>query len=178
MKQFEMLQNKGIKFEKGLSHEELEQIEQLYAIEFPQELKEAYMTALPVSEGFYKWREFSDSNVNHIKELIQKPFEDIVKAIDDVEWCDSWGIEPTENEKTKIIEEKLKLAPKLIPIYYHRYVVSGRMDKSPVLSVHGTDIIYYGENLEQYLEIEFKEIPYSEMDYKKIAKIPFWSEIM
>jgi hypothetical protein len=46
----------------------------------------------------------------------------------------------------------------LLPFYSHRYVVCG-LDRasSPVLSVHGTDAIVYGEDLRQYLLAEFTQ---------------------
>ena len=44
----------------------------------------------------------------------------------------------------------------LLPFYSHRYVVCGsNRESSPVLSIHGTDAILYGEDLRQYLRIEF-----------------------
>ena len=178
MENLEILQKKGVEFESGLSISELESIEQLYKIKFPQELKIMYMGLLPISKGFYRWRDFSSSNVEYIKKVIEKPFKEIRDDIDDIEWCDDWGEEPLGNEKNKIIEQKLNIAPKLIPIYSHRYTVSGAFEKSSVFSVHGTDIVYYGENLNKYLEIEFAGKSCNEIDYEKIIRVPFWSEIL
>ena len=178
MKNLEIFQKKGIEFEQGLSVTEIDKIEQIYEIKFPQELKNMYTELLPISEGFYKWRDFSNLNVEYIKKILEKPFKEIENEIDDVEWCDDWGEEPLENERIRAVEQKLKVAPKLIPIYSHRYVASGKMEQSPVFSVHGADIIYYGENITQYLEIEFAGRPYNEIDYGKIVQVPFWSEIV
>ena len=178
MKIKELLHEKGLRYETGLSSDEIKKIEKLYDIRFPLELKQIYMELLPTSKGFYKWRDFSDSNIEYIKRIILSTFEDVKTEIEYIEWNELWGKEPDESEKRRIIEEKLKTAPKLIPIYSHRYVVSGERETSPVLSICGLDIIYYGENLNQYFEIEFNKKSPNEMDYKKIAKVPFWSEIM
>lgn len=51
-------------------------------------------------------------------------------------------------------------------------------DRPPVISVHGVDIIYYGENLEDYFEVEFGEKEQDEINFERISPIPFWSEIM
>ncbi len=62
-----LLNMKGIEFEKGLTLDELKQIEKIYQIKFPSSLKEFLMIALPVSKGFYNWRNIQDDNVRFIK---------------------------------------------------------------------------------------------------------------
>jgi len=178
MKNIEILQSKGIQFDNGLSIDEIKQIEQLYEIVFPEELKSLYMSFLPISNGFYLWRDFSSSNIQSIRNMIEMPFKEMENEINDIEWSENWGEEPLGYERNEKIRQKLKTAPKLIPIYFHRYIASGNLECSPVFSVHGTDIIYYGENLNQYLEIEFAGRPYEDIDYKQIHQIPFWSEII
>lgn len=51
-------------------------------------------------------------------------------------------------------------------------------ENPPVISVHGTDIIFYGENLEEYFKIEFGEKKHAEIDCQVIKPIPFWSDII
>lgn len=178
MRKIEIIKLKGIEYEKGLLPEEINKIEQIYGIIFPEDLKNMYMNFLPISKGFYLWRDFSYSNIGYIKSMLEKPFKEIENEIDDIEWSDNWGGEPLEKDKNEKIKKELKSAPKLIPIYFHRYAVSGKMETSPIFSVHGTDIIYYGENIDQYLEIEFAGKSYEEIDYKKIKQVPFWSDII
>ena len=178
MKIKEILDKSGLKYEKGLSDEEIRKIEKLYDIKFPTELKQMYRELVPVSQGFYKWQDFSEVNIEYIKGVILSVFADVQAEIKYIEWNEDWGDEPVESEKRRVIEKKLKVAPKLIPIYSHRYAVSGEIESSPVLSVCGVDIIYYGENLSQYFEIEFAGKSYSEIDYEKIIQVPFWSEIV
>ena len=59
----EQLEIKGIKFQHGLSTEEINKIEGIYEIEFSREFRKIYMNSLPVSKGFYKWRNFSNENI-------------------------------------------------------------------------------------------------------------------
>ena len=77
-----------------------------------------------------------------------------------------------------MFDELSSQAPKLIPIYSHRYlpIIDGE-DDPPVISVVGSDIIYYGCNLSDYFNREFFggkgaiSIPMNN-------RIPFWSDII
>lgn len=173
------LKSKGIEFEIGLSNDEIKRIEEIFNIEFPKELKELYKIALPISKGFYNWRNFNDENIKFIKEAIKRPIKDIYELADGVYWCEKWGEEPNnELEKVEIIRSLLKKAPKLIPIYAHRYMPQVNRINTPIFSIHDTDIICYGENLTSYLEIEFGTEKQIDIDYEKITYIPFWSDLL
>ena len=73
------------------------------------------------------------------------------------------------------IKSLLQEAPRLIPIYKHRYIAMVEKS-SPIFSVMGLDIVYYGENLFQYFEIEFGIKKYSEIEFNDIEYIKFWSD--
>ena len=51
-------------------------------------------------------------------------------------------------------------------------------DTNPVFSVHGIDIIIYGESLDDYLKVEFGEKSQSLIRISDICNIPFWSEVI
>ena len=62
-----------------------------------------------------------------------------------------------ENKKIAFLENASnETVPKLIPVNGHRYVpwFPDIMDV-PVISVYQTDIIFYGDNLEDYFKREF-----------------------
>ncbi len=174
----DMLKLKGIEFEKGLSEQEITKITKEYRIEFPQELKDFYMTALPVSKGFYNWRNFDSENIQYIKKAMDIPINDIYEMADEVYWCDEWGEEPSKSDQIKMVRGLLKGAPILIPIYSHRYFPAINLEHIPVLSIYGTDLIYYGENLFSYFEIEFGEKKQSNINYSEITYVPFWSDLL
>ena len=74
------------------------------------------------------------------------------------EEVDDWGKEPeNEIDIALIVRERLKSAPKLIPVYGHRYIPMIPEDNPPIISIHDIDIIYYGQNLEDYFKVEFGE---------------------
>lgn len=173
-----LLRLKGIKFERGLTLEEVKQIEGIYQISFPSSLKEFLMTALPISEGFYNWRNIQDDNVQFIKTVLDRPISDIYDMAGEVYWCDDWGEEP-EDEKVfqEEVRKRLKEAPKLLPIYTHRYMPMVLEENPPVISIHDTDIVYYGENLKDYFKVEFG-MKIRDIKFQNITPIPFWSDIM
>lgn len=176
----EILRKNNIDLDKGLSDFEIDNIEMIYSITFPPELRELYKVALPISKGFYNWREALDEkNISKYKEILKIPFDGIKQSIDEIDWAESWGEDLKDKKiKDKIIMDKLALAPKLIPVFDHRYMVSTSEPRFPVFSIVGWDIIYYGSDLENYFNIEFKLLDWEDMDFAAIKNVQFWSEIM
>lgn len=174
-----LLKMQGIKFEKGLTLNELKQIEKIYEIIIPKCLREFLMTALPVSKGFYNWRNVQDDNIQLIKRVMNRPMIDVNDMAEEIYWCDEWGEEPEdENDIAKEVRRRLKSAPKLLPIYAHRYMPMIIDENPPIISIQNIDVIYYGENLEDYFNIEFGEKEQNAIEIKNIVPIPFWSDIM
>lgn len=180
-----ILENKGIEINEGLTDEEFEKIESFYNIKFPQVLRILYKAFLP---NLYNWRDFSEDNVNKIKNYLAMPIEGIIFDIEyNNFWLDCFGEKTGDKEKDKAKAlEYMKNAkeedlPKLIPIYSHRYVPSfpDNIDV-PILSVHQTDIIYYGRNIEDYFEHEFDSNYKAEQESADtgIIQVPFWSKLV
>ncbi|MDE6847445.1 MAG: hypothetical protein K2J99_16995 [Lachnospiraceae bacterium] len=173
------LRQKGIEFAIGLSDEEFYWIEQEYAIVFPEELKKIYKVTLPVSKGFYNWRDRSKENVANIKRVMQVPIQGIVDNMDEIDWNEEWGEEPSSLEKRKIkIEDMMLKAPKLIPIYLHRYMPAFKCERPPIFSVCGTDIIYFAKNIIDYFLIEFGLKENEVFMNNEVSYIPFWSDLL
>jgi hypothetical protein len=174
---FLILKKNGIKIEKPLSSSEICQIEKVYNIQFPLSLKKFYSIALPVSNGFYNWRNFSSENISNIQSIINTPYFDVYNMAEDVYWNDNWGIEPTEETiKINEVRKRLAKAPKLIPIFSHRYIPELYNDP-PVISISGVDVVYYGKNLKDYFNVEFGRRKLF-LSLNSFKEIPFWSEIM
>lgn len=173
------LKGKGVPFETGLTGQEVAEIEILYGICFPPDLKEFLQTALPISEGFVNWRDESDANIASIKDRLNWPLEGILFDIEvNSFWFREWGKKPEKlSDAFDICRDAVRKAPTLIPIFSHRYIPSKPQEAdNPVYSVHQTDIVYYGENLLSYLDIEFGSRKH--YDYDLIKKdIRFWSKI-
>ena len=175
----ELLKRKSILFETGLTADEFEQIRNVYDIEFPTPLQDFLGNILPVSKGFYNWRNFNKSNVEFIKACMKHPVEFICNQTHEVDWCDEWGVEPDDEKiRDDEIKKKALKAPTLIPIYLHRYMPLGHFNSYPILSIHGIDVIYYGKDLEDYIRNEFGDKNRAGLDYKNIEKVPFWTDLM
>ena len=176
-KSLNILREKGVKFEKGLSINELKEIEKVYHIKFPESLRTFLMEALPVSKGFYNWRDMGNDNVRFIKNVIREPLLDVYNMAGEVYCCDEWGDD--KETVAKEIRKRLETAPGLLPVFSHRYIPMLEVDKNPpIISIHGVDIIYYGKNLEDYFDIEFGNKKQDEIEFADIFPVPFWSEIM
>lgn len=173
------LKEKKIELKKGLDSYEISEVESVYNVKFPIDLKDFYAEVLPVGEGFYNWRDFSEINVHRIKSVLDRPLQDVKEDVSNIVWNEDWGNPPDDNnEKSKCIILLLEKAPKLIPIYKHRYMASQYNSSNPIFSMYGLDIIFYGENLEQYFDIELRYKKHSDINYNNIRKINFWSDIL
>lgn len=178
-KSLNLLKEQKIEFENGLTVDEMTQIEKIYEIKFPVCLREFLMMGLPVSKRFYNWRNMETKNVEYIRQIIDQPIRYINDMPEEVYWCDDWGKE-TDDEKylKEEVRKRLSKAPKLLPIFSHRYMPMILEKNPPIISVHGVDIIYFGKDLEDYFEVEFGDKSQSEIDFDKIKPIQFWSDII
>lgn len=175
----DLLRKKGIEFERGLTFDEVVQIEKIYELIFPKSLRDFLMRVLPVSKGFYNWRNKEERNVEYIKNMMKQPIKYINDMPEEVYWCEDWGKEPEEEDLFKEeVRKRLRIAPKLVPIFSHRYMPVISNENPPIISVHGVDIIYYGEDIEDYFKVEFGEKEQNTINFKYIKPIPFWTDIM
>ena len=168
------------KFRGGISERKIKKAEKLYNVFFPQDFKILLKTYRIKSN--YDWGDFSSKNVEIIKNALERPLKGIIyDIINNNFWYDPWGERPNKiDEAIEIAKEKYKSVPKLIPIHTHRYIPMISSDKDiPVISVHQTDIIYYGNDINDYIRQEFtndKSGSFNDIDMYRY--IEFWSDIM
>lgn len=172
-----ILKKKKVKLAPGLTEDEIRKCEEVFDIKFPPALKNLLKEVLPISKEFINWRDHSKRNVLQIKKRLDWSWEGIVFDIEENDfWVQNWGVKPDlVAERIRIAKEKYDVAPKLVPIYSHRYMPEG---SEQVLSVYQTDIIFYGTTLLEYFQIELDWKPYERMDFENIKAIPFWTEII
>lgn len=174
-----LMKKNNVIFEKGLIGNEVLQIEKTYNITFPVSLRNFLMTELPVSKGFCNWRNMNKTNIQDIKNKINYPIQYIYNMPYEVYWCDNWGKEPENkiNFKNEVIK-RLEKAPKLIPVFSHRYIpIIDNLDP-PIISVHGTDIIYVGKDLRDYFMVEYEIKKQNDISFNDIKPIPFWTDLI
>jgi len=176
----EALDHVGVQFEDGLTTKEISEIENTYGFKFPPDLIEFIAYALPISERFINWR--SEDPIN-IKSRLAWPLEGMCFDIkNNAFWVEEWGEKPDNlDEAYEIARKAVSNAPKLIPIFSHRYIPDSPSEEgNPIFSVHQTDIIYYGTNLFNYLDHEFdfgidKDKQKFEGNFRTIE---FWSNLV
>jgi len=169
------LRAKGVTFADGLTSEECESAERAFGIKFPEDYREFLREALPVGERFPDWRHCPES----IAESLEWPWEGMAFDIDqNAWWIDLFGSRPPSlDEALKVARSHYDEAPKLIPIYGHRFIPSEPLVPcNPVFSVYQMDIIYYGSNLQEYFEIEFLGRAHSTMSHS-FRPIRFWDDV-
>jgi len=149
----ERLKNAGISFDKGLSDEEFAKIESVLGVHFPSEIKSFLACGLPVGDHFFNWRDLSLSNIqkhHDFQHSIYNAFQfDLENNLDDLQALLG------ESLSGEAVLDYLRRSARLIPFYAHRCFFDG-MDHMPIVSFwQPVDSIFYGENFEDYLEVEF-----------------------
>jgi hypothetical protein len=91
-------------------------------------------------------------------------------------WWPEWGERPADTRgRYKTLRSIVRAAPKLIPVFGHRYIPDAPYEAgNPVFSVFYGDIIYYGANLEHYIAAESGNQGYDD-EWPPIRRIDFWS---
>ena len=144
------------------------------------------MLTLRDSPAFYNWLTDGDD--------IQRRQDDLVSGlVFDVEnndlWRDGWGTRPeTVEGRLARVSELTNAAPRLIPVFSHRYLLAEPCQASnPLFSIVQSDIIIYGADLRTYFLHEFADLLGIESDkartltsamiqarYSTYGQIPFW----
>lgn len=174
-----LLRASGVLLEEGLSDPEVARVEQTFGIRFPPDLKALLQYALPVSQNFPNWRE-PTAEIS-IRERFAWPLEGIKFDIEyNGFWLEKWGPRPEDLATAfEIAHEEVAKAPKLIPIYSHRYLPDEPcLVGNPVLSIYQTDIIYYGSDLANYFENELGRRGHQLHSFEGIREIRFWSRLV
>jgi hypothetical protein len=143
--------------------------------------------------SFYNWQTGGDA----IKARFARPWEGLQFDVEHSNlWLKSWGEAPAMlMARQERVRELVEAAPRLIPIFGHRYLLAnGCAAEHPVLSVYGADIIVYGLDLRDYFLAEFHEmLGFSRIEISKVrasareyakqhradfTAIPFWGEML
>jgi len=168
----------SVAFAPGLSNTEVRAAEDRFGFHFPPDLRRFLQSALPTGERFPNWRDLDSAA---LRRQLEGPIDGCLFDVrKNVFWMESWGARPsTADEAAVQAAVHLNSAPKLIPIYSHRYMCEVPTGEgNPILSVSQTDIIYYGLDLADYLWREFFSTPAERCVGISGADVPFWSEVM
>jgi hypothetical protein len=156
----------------GYSQSQLDAAQERYGLRFPPDLIDLLLDRQPAFG--YDWS-IEDPR---IRQMLRWPFEMLQFDVENGFWWPAWGERPdTPEERAEVLRDMLSHAPKLIPLYGHRFLPETPNEAgNPVLSMHGFDTIYYGSNLANYFAREFGSP--QEIGLGPIRRIPFWSDIV
>ncbi len=176
----QLLKSNGIPLHRGLTSEELQQIEQIYSLRFPPDLRKYLSHMLPAGNGFPRWRDLSNRGIDSMREYLNRPLAGILFDVRHNNfWYSAWGERPEDEAAAEqIATQQYAKAPRLVPIYGHRYLpIEPCESGNPVLSVYQTDVIAYGADLEDYFRVEYKDKQYADIDFPAIKSIDFWLDL-
>jgi len=182
------LRSAGIQFDEGMSEKELVLAEEKYRVRFPPDLRDFLQIALPLSGSSSGWfpswrRAITGDEESHRKIVasLEWPADGICFDIEhNGFWMEEeWGHRPSELDQAKdLAKRKIAEAPRLIPIFSHRYIPSEpNTPGNPVFSIYQTDIIHYGAELISYLEAEFLGGTLPE-DITSVRPVRFWNRLV
>lgn len=178
----------------GLTSTELARIEREYGFEFADDHRAFLAECLPfnpkplvsdkhVVHAWEKpWPDWRHGDPKELREQLGWPGEGMLFDVEhNGVWHPSWGSRPANmTEALAKARAFLAQAPKLIPVYGHRYLPSGHGTYGhPVLSIWQSDIIIYGTDLDDYIKQEFGGVGrIINADWTPPAMVPFWSDYL
>jgi len=168
------LRSAGVRLEPGLTGQEVETLEREFGFTFGPEHAELLGLALPIGPSWPDWRR---GDPEELRGRLEWPIEGVIFDVrSNAFWPVSWGERPSvAAEAERVAREELAAVPRLVPFYGHRCLAADpRYAPSPVFSVHQTDVIYYGDNLVDYVAHEFGG---ASLQPSERTRVPFWSEL-
>jgi hypothetical protein len=155
--------------EPGLTDAEFDRIERDFGFTFADDHR-AFLTAgLPVNSGipppepgvYYThdrpWPDWRHDPAEVLLPFLTWPAAGVLTSVERGGWHPFWGSRPADHAiALEVAKARLAEVPVMVPLYGHRYLPAGRGSWGrAVLSMWGTDIIYYGNDLADYIAREF-----------------------
>jgi hypothetical protein len=158
---------------------ELDHIQDEWGLRFPSDLVNLMRERRPLIAGGFDWLATPSEKIRH---ALEWPFEGFWFDVQHNDlWWPEWGPRPDNSTDQKArLAEVFAVAPKLIPLFGHRYLPETPTEGgNPVFSVYQSDVIYYGENLLDWLIREQDPGTRVTIDPMHPPKeIAFWSEVV
>ncbi|MFF2846809.1 hypothetical protein ACFVT5_10805 [Streptomyces sp. NPDC058001] len=164
----------GTEIERGMSALELERVEERWEFRFAPEHRTLLGEGLPVGSAWPDWR---DGDPENLAARLAWPVDGVLFDVEHARfWHPDWEPRPTDTrDALDMARGYLALVPTMVPVFSHRYLLADpERTGTPVLSMHQTDIIYYGTDLADYFRHEFGH-PVPPPEDHPYPTIPFWS---
>jgi hypothetical protein len=151
----EVLRSLGIDLDSGLSELELVTVERTYGFEFSPDHREFLSLVQPLGKGWWNWR--TDS-AETLRERLEWPIDGVLFDVENNGfWPEEWGAIPADLTQARTVARShIERWPKLVPLWGHRFMPAAPAGVgAPVFSVWQTDVIFYGDDLLDYVHHEF-----------------------
>ncbi|MET9955089.1 hypothetical protein ABZ135_26560 [Streptomyces sp. NPDC006339] len=146
----------GAEIGPGLGERELDGVEARFGFTFAADHRTFLAAGLPL--GSPSWPDWRNGDPEDLARRLARPVEGVLFDVEHNRfWHPRWSPRPTGTaEAVRVARAELATVPQLVPVYGHRYLpgTAGAWGH-PVLSVHQTDIILYGNDLADYVRREF-----------------------
>jgi hypothetical protein len=157
----------------GYSTGELQEAQERFGLTFPPDLLDLLKERRVFGDRGYDWVHDHE----RITDALKWPLEGLLFDVDENGlWWPEWGERPAiKDDRAAVVGEVLDKAPKLIPLMGHRYLPEQpSIAGNPIFSVYQSDIIVYGADLAEWMQIEFCGKPHNQMTWP-VRTIEFWS---
>jgi hypothetical protein len=171
-------ENRGVELAPRLTERQLEQVESIHQFRVPSDLRSLLSSALPLGPHFPDWRAPGSP---YLTSRLSWPARGIAFDIErNAFWFHGWGARPaTLSDALAFAASALARAPRLIPIYSHRFIPGEPEDAgNPMFSVYQTDIIYYGTDLRRFSAHQFGGRDYLACTSGETRRIRLWSDLV
>lgn len=156
-----------------------------YGFEFSPEHRAFLAAGLPVAsppEDGATWRrpwpDWRHADADDLRHRLEWPVREVLGDVAHGSWHPALGPRPAAEERVEVARAVLARAPRLVPVYAHRFMLAGRDSVGhPVLSMWGTDIIRYGRDLAHYIDREFGEVE-ENAPWAAQPLVPFWRDFL
>jgi hypothetical protein len=164
-----------IPVDEGMAEVELRRVEQTFGFTFNPDHRVLLAAGLPLGGRWPDWRHVGSAG---LRERLAEPVSGVLFDVrENGFWHAPWGPRPSRTaDAVEVAQAALADAPRLIPVYGHRYAPALAQRGLPVLSVVQTDVVVYGSDLPDYLRREFGLITTG--DQAEPKEVPFWSELL
>jgi hypothetical protein len=128
-----------------------------------------------------RWPDWRFGSDDDLRARLNWPVDGVVfDVLNNGFWSASWGGRPAAaSEVEATAREVLQSVPSMVPIFVHRCPPAAPAPENPpVFSIYQTDVIYYGDDLVDYVAHEFQVPPLHPNPVAGSRRVPFWSDLV
>lgn len=170
----------------GLTDAEFARVEEEFGFAFGDDHRAFLAVGLPVggpspARRGQPWPNWRTGSRDDLRARLAGPVEGVLFDVEhNAFWSPEWGARPdAPAEALEAARAKLAGVPQMVPVYSHRYLPAGRgAHGHPVLSMHQTDVVFYGADLADYIDHEFNGVPRGDGTPPPRATVPFWRDLV